>query len=76
MFSGAQISLYPMSDDYVGIILAALTALDPYLAQCRIETDHLSTLEADYAGRGRGGSRITEGPDSRCQREPESALGS
>ena len=26
MFSGAQISLYPMSDNYVGIILEALTA--------------------------------------------------
>jgi|SRR5690242_11000274 hypothetical protein len=44
MFSGAQISLYPMSDDYVGIILEALTALDPYRQQCRIETDDLSTL--------------------------------
>jgi energy-coupling factor transport system substrate-specific component len=44
MFSGAQISLYPMSDDYVGIILEALTALDPHRAQCRIETDDLSTL--------------------------------
>jgi len=44
MFSGAQISLYPMSDDYVGIILKALTALDPHRAQCRIETDDLSTL--------------------------------
>src|SRR5262245_11801782 len=44
MFSGAQLSLYPMSDDYVGIILEALTALDPYRQQCRIETDDLSTL--------------------------------
>jgi energy-coupling factor transport system substrate-specific component len=36
MFSGAQISLYPMSDDYVGIIVEALTALDPHRAQCGI----------------------------------------
>jgi hypothetical protein len=44
MYSGAQLSLYPMSDDYVGIILRALRALDPYRPQCRIETDDLSTL--------------------------------
>ena len=30
MFSGAQISLYTMSDGFVGIILGALHALDPY----------------------------------------------
>jgi hypothetical protein len=44
MYSGAQLSLYPMSDDYVGIILEALRALDPYRPRCRIETDDLSTL--------------------------------
>jgi hypothetical protein len=44
MFSGAQVSLYPMADDYVGIILDALAALDPYRGRCRIETDDLSTL--------------------------------
>jgi hypothetical protein len=44
MYSGAQLSLYPMSDDYVGIILEALRALDPYRPYCRIETDDLSTL--------------------------------
>jgi hypothetical protein len=44
MFSGAQISLYPMADNYVGIILDALTALHPYRGRCRIETDDLSTL--------------------------------
>jgi energy-coupling factor transport system substrate-specific component len=44
MYSGAQLSLYPMSDDYVGIILGSLHALDPYRSQCRIETDDLSTL--------------------------------
>jgi uncharacterized protein YqgV (UPF0045/DUF77 family) len=44
MFSGAQISIYPMSDDFIGIILAAIKALDPYHPQFRIETDDISTL--------------------------------
>jgi len=44
MFSGAQISLYPMSDDFVGIILNAIEALDPYRPSFRIETDDISTL--------------------------------
>ncbi|WP_274627221.1 YkoF family thiamine/hydroxymethylpyrimidine-binding protein [Arvimicrobium flavum] len=44
MFSGAQISLYPMSDDFVDIILNAIKALDPYRDSFRIETDDLSTL--------------------------------
>lgn len=44
MFSGAQISLYPMADDFVRIILASLSALDPYRERFRIETDDLSTL--------------------------------
>lgn len=44
MFSGAQISLYPMADDFVGIILGALGALDPYRPSFRIETDDISTL--------------------------------
>lgn len=44
MFSGAQISLYPMADDFVGIILGALGALDPYRPHFRIETDDVSTL--------------------------------
>lgn len=44
MFSGAQISLYPMTDDFVGVITRALGALDPYRANLRIETDDLSTL--------------------------------
>ena len=44
MFSGAQISLYPMTDDFVGVITSALGALDPYLANLRIETDDVSTL--------------------------------
>jgi energy-coupling factor transport system substrate-specific component len=44
MYSGAQISLYPMADDFVGIILEAVGALDPYRDRMRIETDDLSTL--------------------------------
>lgn len=44
MFSGAQISLYPMSDNFVDIILGAIKALDPYCDAFRIETDDISTL--------------------------------
>ena len=44
MFSGAQLSLYPMSDDFIGIILGAIKALDPYRPNFRIETDDVSTL--------------------------------
>ncbi|MGS4919972.1 MULTISPECIES: YkoF family thiamine/hydroxymethylpyrimidine-binding protein [Mameliella] len=44
MFSGAQVSLYPMSDDFVSIILDAIKQLDPWRDQLRIETDDVSTL--------------------------------
>lgn len=44
MFSGAQVSLYPMCDDFVGIIFGALGALDPWRDKLRLETDALSTL--------------------------------
>jgi len=44
MFSGAQVSLYPMSDDFVGIILGAIKALDPWRGRLRIETDDISSL--------------------------------
>lgn len=44
MFSGAQISLYPMADDFVGVIVGALGALDPWRDRLRIETDDISTL--------------------------------
>ncbi|AHF85932.1 hypothetical protein RLEG3_30745 [Rhizobium leguminosarum bv. trifolii WSM1689] len=44
MFSGAQVSLLPMSDNFVGIILDAVKALDPYRDRLRIETDDISTL--------------------------------
>lgn len=44
MFSGAQISLYPMSDNFVGIISKAIQALEAYRPFFRIETDEISTL--------------------------------
>ncbi|MCZ4346400.1 YkoF family thiamine/hydroxymethylpyrimidine-binding protein [Devosia neptuniae] len=44
MYFGAQISLYPMTDNFVGVIMSALGALNPYREQLRIETDDLSTL--------------------------------
>ncbi|MBZ6077938.1 Ykof family thiamine-binding protein [Microvirga puerhi] len=44
MFSGAQISLYPMTDDFVRVILGAIGALEPYRPHFRIETDDISTL--------------------------------
>lgn len=44
MFSGAQVSLYPMSGNFDGIILDAVKALDPYRDRLRIETDDISTL--------------------------------
>ncbi|MGL4973699.1 MAG: YkoF family thiamine/hydroxymethylpyrimidine-binding protein [Bosea sp. (in: a-proteobacteria)] len=44
MFSGAQVSLYPMTDDFVGIILGAIHVLDPWRDRLRIETDDISTL--------------------------------
>jgi hypothetical protein len=44
MFAGAQISLYPMTDDFVDVILSSLTALDPWRDRLRIETDDISTL--------------------------------
>lgn len=44
MFSGAQISLYPMTGDFVAVIMSALDALNPYRDRLRIETDDISTL--------------------------------
>ncbi|KKB06900.1 HMP/thiamine-binding protein [Devosia geojensis] len=44
MFSGAQISLYPMTGDFVGVIMSSFGALDPYRESLRIETDDISTL--------------------------------
>ena len=44
MFAGAQVSLYPMTDGFVDVILSSLSALDPYRDRLRIETDDISTL--------------------------------
>lgn len=44
MFIGAQVSLYPMTADFVGVIAGALDALDPYRGRLRIQTDDISTL--------------------------------
>src|SRR3546814_2968321 len=44
MFLGCQFSLYPMTNDFVDVILGSVKALDPYRGKLRIETDDLSTL--------------------------------
>ena len=44
MFIGAQVSLYPMTSDFVGVILSGLEALAPYRDHLRIQTDDMSTL--------------------------------
>ena len=44
MFAGAQVSLYPMTDGFIDVILSSLTALDPWRDKLRIETDDISTL--------------------------------
>ena len=44
MFVGAQISLYPMTDGFIDVILTSLVALDPWRDRLRVETDDISTL--------------------------------
>jgi hypothetical protein len=44
MFTGAQLSLYPMTNDFVGVITTGLEALGPHRDRLRIETDDVSTL--------------------------------
>ncbi len=44
MFIGAQVSLYPMTSDFIRVILSGLEALSPWRDQLRIETDDMSTL--------------------------------
>ena len=44
MFAGAQVSLYPMTDGFIDVILSSLSALDPWRDRLRIETDDISTL--------------------------------
>ncbi|APE44566.1 HMP/thiamine-binding protein [Sulfitobacter alexandrii] len=44
MFIGAQVSLYPMTSDFVDVITSGLEALSPYRSDLKIETDDMSTL--------------------------------
>ncbi|MDO6724942.1 YkoF family thiamine/hydroxymethylpyrimidine-binding protein [Celeribacter halophilus] len=44
MFIGAQVSLYPMTSNFVDVIMTGLDALSPYKNELRIETDDMSTL--------------------------------
>ena len=39
MYIGAQVSLYPMTSDFVDVIVSGLDALTPYRDDLRIETD-------------------------------------
>ncbi|WP_273691946.1 YkoF family thiamine/hydroxymethylpyrimidine-binding protein [Ketogulonicigenium vulgare] len=50
MFIGAQVSLYPMTSDFVRVILSGLDALTPYRDRLRIETDDISTLMVGAPG--------------------------
>lgn len=50
MFIGAQVSLYPMTSDFVQVIMSGLKALDPYRDDLRIETDDMSTLMVGAPG--------------------------
>lgn len=44
MFIGAQVSLYPMTSDFVSVIGSGLQGMSPYRSDLRIETDDMSTL--------------------------------
>lgn len=50
MFIGAQVSLYPMTSDFVTVITSGLAALSPYRDKLRIETDDISTLMVGAPG--------------------------
>ncbi len=50
MFIGAQVSLYPMTSDFLGIITTGLDALAPYSDELRLETDDMSTLMVGAPG--------------------------
>ena len=50
MFIGAQVSLYPMTSDFVSVIGAGLKGLAPYRNDLRIETDDMSTLMVGAPG--------------------------
>lgn len=71
MFIGAQVSLYPMTSDFVGVITAGLEALAPHRDRLRVETDDMSTLMVGppdalfdairdlFAGAARGPAHVT-----------------
>lgn len=44
MYTGAQVSLHPMTDGFVEIITDAVQAIEPYRDRIRTETDDISTL--------------------------------
>ncbi len=50
MFIGAQVSLYPMTSDFLGIITTGLDALAPYSDELMLETDDMSTLMVGAPG--------------------------
>ncbi len=50
MFIGAQVSLYPMTSDFLGVIKTGLQGLTPYQDELRIETDDMSTLMVGAPG--------------------------
>ena len=50
MYVGAQVSLYPMTSDFVAVITTGLDALSPYKDDLRIETDDMSTLMVGAPG--------------------------
>ena len=50
MYIGAQVSLYPMTSDFVDVIVSGLDALTPYRDDLRVETDDMSTLMVGAPG--------------------------
>lgn len=88
MFIGAQVSLYPMTSDFVDVILSGLEALSPHREKLRIETDDISTLMVGapeplfdavrdmFARAAKGPSHVTlHATISRgCPGEPDDAL--
>lgn len=44
MFLGAQVSLYPMTSDFVTVIMSGLDAISPNRDKLRIEIDDISSL--------------------------------
>jgi len=50
MFICVQVSLYPMTSDFVRVILSGLEALAPYRDRLRIETDDILTLMVGAPG--------------------------